>query len=330
MTAVILENVVEEVAENIYKIRIPMPFKLNHINAYLLQGPNQMALVDTGVPTAEAWDTMQEAFKALNLKMSDLTDIFVTHSHTDHIGQVHRLRREAPEARLLMHQRELELLHGRTTQTAEHEMREWLLMHDAKNLVNDWGGNSGKMFVPETKPQDVALAGGEAFVIDPATPGEWEIVWTPGHTAGHYILVNRSSKTMLSGDHLLGQISSNVGKYPGSTENPLGDYLNSLRKIAELDLQQVLPAHGLPIQDHRERVADLIEHHRIRLEKMYSNIEAGPTTAAAIVEKIWGDRLQGFDRYLALFETLSHLEYLVEEGKVVSEKHNEIIYFRAA
>lgn len=329
MTAVILENVVEEVSDNIYKIKLPMPFKLNHINAYLLLGLNQMAIVDTGVPTAESWDTMQEAFKALNMKMSDLTDIFVTHSHTDHIGQVHRLRREAPDARLQMHKRELELLHSSASETAQAKMREWLLMHDAKNLVSDWGGN-GRMYVPETKPQDVTLQGGETFAIDPATPGEWEIVWTPGHTAGHFILVNRTTRTLLSGDHLLGQISSNVGKYPGSTENPLADYLNSLRKLAELNLQQVFPAHGNPFNDPTERVEHLLEHHKTRLEKMYSHVEAGPITAAAIVEKIWSDRLQGFDRYLALFETLSHLEYLKQEGKIVSEEQNGIVYFRVA
>src|SRR6185436_8087190 len=114
-------------------------------------------------------------------------------------------------------------------------MREWLLSNGATELAEN--GTSGNYpYTPKLQPDDNVLDGGEKIALGEGPEGEWEIMWTPGHTAGHFVLHNRTRHMMLSGDHLLGQISSNVGKYPGSTADPLGDYLASLGKIAELDL----------------------------------------------------------------------------------------------
>ena len=328
----VIKNI-EEVAANIYKFRLPMPFRLNHINAYLLWENKQFTLVDTGLPGSTSWKALTAAFEALNLKIGDLTDIFVTHSHTDHMGQLERIREVAPQARLRIHQRELEMLQERTTNPTEFTQRmyDWLLSNGAAELASEeLGGNGRLMPVPTMQPADVAVSGGEKFSLGPTPDSEWQVMWTPGHTAGHFILHNASRRLMLSGDHLLGQISSNVGKYPGSTPDPLGDYLNSLQKIAALDLQKVLPAHGMPFDDYRERVAELTHHHHERLDKMYAAVEGKPTTAGEVVKYVWGDRLKDFDRYLALFETLSHLHRLVLDDKLVEEQQGGITYYKVA
>ncbi|MEI6044766.1 MAG: MBL fold metallo-hydrolase [Chloroflexota bacterium] len=322
---------IKEVANKIYKFRLPMPGRLDHINVYLLQENQRLALIDTGLPTPDSWKALNDSLEALNLHFSDLTDIFVTHSHPDHIGQLHRIRKHAPTARLHIHRVELSVLQERSSKPEEAEQRllEWFLSNGANEMaLNPPSGLFSP--TPELGTEDRPLAGGEKLVLSEGLEGTWEIIWTPGHTAGHFVILNRARRILLSGDHLLGGISSNIGKYPGSTVDPLGDYMNSLQKINELDLQEIFPAHGLPFKNYRERLAFLLEHHKHRLEKMYAAIEGQPVTATEVVKSIWGDRLDGFDRFLALGETLSHLERLVLEKRVIPEQHNNLTYYRVA
>lgn len=325
------ENNVREVSANIYSIRLPMPFDLNHINIYLLKENNRLALIDCGLDDEPSWTALESGLAALGIAPADLTDIFVTHSHPDHIGQFKKLRRLSPEARLFFHQREYDWLNLRATETATAVKRlgDWLLKNGVDYLDPMRLVQNGIGYLPELHADDVLLKGGEKLKLEPSdATGEWHVQWTPGHTAGHFVLYSPERQLMFSGDHLLSSISSNIGKYPGSTEDPLGDYINSLRAIAELDIKEVLPAHGQVFANHRERAAALIHHHEERLSKIWSALEKEPRNAAQIVYSIWGDRLKGFNQYLALVEVLSHLERLRREGRVQVEA-GATDYYRA-
>ncbi|MBN9386802.1 MAG: MBL fold metallo-hydrolase [Chloroflexi bacterium] len=335
------DTLVTEVAENLFRIRLPMPFGLDHINVYLLKEPDGVVLVDCGLDMPESHQKLDEGLAQLGLSPDRLTDIFVTHAHPDHIGQLERLRRLAPGAHLYLHRREYQPLQERLTdQTGvTHRMSNWLERNGVTQLSGGMAG-SGVNYLPEIHPGDRLLAGGESFRFDkpslanPTTQdriqGAWEVFWTPGHTAGHYVLYNRDRRLLLSGDHLLGSISSNIGKYPGSTDDPLGDFIASLEQIRHLDIGEVLPAHGPTFSNYLERIDDLEDHHQVRLGRIYAALEGGPRTAAQVVETIWGDRARGFHRILALGEALSHLERLRLEGRVVAEETSDRVWFRAA
>lgn len=333
---------VTEMAENIYRIRLPMPFGLDHINVYLLKETNRLALVDCGLNLPESWQKLDEGLAALGLTPNQLTDIFVTHAHPDHIGQLPRLRQLAPQARFYMHRREYNPLAERLADQAGVALRTqgWLERNGMPNVPVTNFLENDRVRLPELQVGDRLLEGGEVFPFErpigqpSPTPDQtsdgWEILWTPGHTAGHFVLYHQARRLLLSGDHLLGSISSNIGKYPGSTEDPLGDFINSLEYISHLDVQEVLPAHGHTFTNHQERIKDLITHHRKRLGKIYASLEHGPRTATQVVETIWGDRATGFHRYLALVEALSHLERLRREGRVTTEDAGALILYRAA
>src|SRR5438067_2003498 len=113
-----VDSLVTEVAANLFRIRLPMPFGLDHINVYLLKETNGLALVDCGLDLPESREKLDEGLAQLGLTPAQLTDIFVTHAHPDHIGQLERLRRLAPEARLYMHRREYQPLKERLTDQA--------------------------------------------------------------------------------------------------------------------------------------------------------------------------------------------------------------------
>ena len=61
-----------------------------------------------------------------------------------------------------------------------------------------------------------------------------QMVETPGHTPGHMCLYDADKKILFCGDHILGTITPNIC-IELSTENPLNDYLESLKKVEQLD-----------------------------------------------------------------------------------------------
>jgi glyoxylase-like metal-dependent hydrolase (beta-lactamase superfamily II) len=74
-----------EVAPGILWARIPLPFRLNHVNVYLIDDSDGWAILDTGIgndATRAAW----EVLAAGPLGGRRLTRLIVTHFHPDHIG----------------------------------------------------------------------------------------------------------------------------------------------------------------------------------------------------------------------------------------------------
>ncbi len=65
--------------------RLPVPGSLNHINVWILDDGEGVAIVDTGLkiaPAKEAWRSLL----AGPLAGRNVTRVFCTHFHPDHIG----------------------------------------------------------------------------------------------------------------------------------------------------------------------------------------------------------------------------------------------------
>jgi len=75
--------------------------------------------------------------------------------------------------------------------------------------------------------------------------------------SGHGVLV--------AGDAILGDITPTVGLYPASRPDPLGDYLQSLSRIAELSPSVALGGHGSVIAEPAARAREIAAHHDERL-----------------------------------------------------------------
>src|SRR5881394_912283 len=76
---------VVEVMPGVLWVRLKLPFRLNHVNIYLLADGDGYAIVDTGFgneETIEAWTKLFDG----PLKGQKITRLIVTHSHPDHVG----------------------------------------------------------------------------------------------------------------------------------------------------------------------------------------------------------------------------------------------------
>jgi glyoxylase-like metal-dependent hydrolase (beta-lactamase superfamily II) len=166
---------------------------------------------------------------------------------------------------------------------------------------------------------DVRLEDGEVYAFD-----RWRLqaVWTPGHTPGHLCMYEPNLRLMFTGDHVLPHISPNVSLHADQEgTSPLSDFRDSLRKVADYDVDLALPAHEFTIPDLGARCAVLLHHHDARLEEVRDAIGNAPATAREISQRVkWNtgpfDDFNIFMKRSALGETLSHLRLLQDEERV--------------
>ncbi len=108
------------------------------------------------------------------------------------------------------------------------------------------------------------------------------------------------------------RVTPHVGLYSqDSRPDPLGDYLDSLAKVANLPVTLVLPGHGEPFTDLAGRTTEITAHHNERLAYIISLLKEQPQHAHQLAEHLFPHRLQNDEtRRMAVAEVLSHLEYL--------------------
>lgn len=308
------ETRVREVLPGVHLLHLPLPMKPSIVNVYLLDGGDEWALVDTGMHTAESVAVFDAALARLGIAPQRIRTILCTHHHPDHFGSS-RAYKALTGATLYLHPAEWERAQTFLPSDRPADAVRFFLAHGiplqrfahVPRPRDIWGG------VYETVAPDLPLADGDEIAIGRRRV---QVVWTPGHAPGHCVIYLPAERAMIVGDHLLPKITPHVGVGPGTTGNPLGDFLASQRKIQGFDVAHVLPAHGGVFADHRRRAAQIIQHHEVRLRDIADIARRQPHNAYDIARHAFG-----FDsdspltyQFPATFETLAHLEYLRHAG----------------
>jgi len=125
---------------------------------------------------------------------------------------------------------------------------------------------------------------------------------------------------LISGDMLLPRISTNIGVWPSEPESsPVRQFLDALEayKVLPQDVL-VLPSHGRLFRGAHERVRQLTAHHHERLAETLAAC-ADPQSAADIIPVMFKRELDAHQTVFALGETLAHLHYLRDEGKLAAK-----------
>ena len=97
--------------------------------------------------------------------------------------------------------------------------------------------------------------------------------------------------------------------------NPLDDYLRSLDKFSSLPRDTlVLPSHGEPFSGLHDRIAEIREHHEMRLA-LLRNSERAAKSVWECASILFPRALDGYRALFATWETLAHIRYLEESGQ---------------
>lgn len=306
-----------EVCSGIFELRLPIPFEDGRINCFLLPaGGGAVDMIDCGMSSDESLGLLRTAVAELGGRGGHVRRLVVTHIHPDHYGGAGELT-DGQGAELYLHRLEVPMVHPRylEVETLVEEVGRYLEVHGVPHAEADFLKNASRHFREFVRPAPPALQLEGTEVLE-LGGRRLRAEWTPGHSAGHLCLFDLADGILFGGDHLLPDVSPNIGLHPQSTPNPLDDYLSGLRRLAGLHPVLVLPSHGRPFSTVGRRVDELEQHHRRRKEQILEVIGDRELDAYQVATAVWGRRRNLHDMRMALQEGLAHLQSLSFESKL--------------
>lgn len=298
--------------DGLFQIRLPMRGNpLRWVNGYIVEESDGLTLVDCGWKADDVLAALHEGLAAFDFALADVRRVLITHSHFDHYGLAGTLRR-AGVPDVMMHasdwERVQEIINRR---------------RDTDALENAYLARNG--YVPtetnEGPGSRAELTEPTRFLDDGDRVGRLRASWTPGHAPGHLCFADERSGMFLTGDHILDPITPHIGVWRDRSGDPLGDYVASLEKVAQIPASGALPAHGEPFANLHERVAAIQEHTMRREQLVLSIAGDAAVSAAEVAERLpWTRRerrfaeLSGWHQEFAMSETIAHLVHLQHRG----------------
>jgi glyoxylase-like metal-dependent hydrolase (beta-lactamase superfamily II) len=319
---------IKEIAGDFYMITLPMPFRLEHVNVYVIVHDGRITLFDTGLNTPETFTTLEVGLKRIGRSLHDIDRIFITHRHGDHCGLAARIK-AASGATILMSDVDHEFV--RIAEDQDRLIAELRLFYVRHGLGDEALALLGSIFKSFSKmigtfPLDHALLPGEIYTVGNRS---CEVIAAPGHSRGQVCFFFRTEGILLAGDHILPDITPNLSPDLFQTDfRPLERFLSSLTQVQRLPVTTVYPAHGRPFTNFLERITEIKDHHHERKGLMLASVRKGRKSACEVSVDIFGKDLPEFDQYLALNETYVHLVELIEEGLVQEEIEDNRCFYK--
>lgn len=307
-----------EVASGVFWLRMPLPFKLDHINLWLLKDGAGWVIIDTGFAddgVRAAWSQIIDGLDGA------VNRLIVTHFHPDHLGLATWLM-EKTGASLSMTSGEFLTAHAVWHEVGGHGARfmvEQFRQHglEQEQLAKfEQRGSGYRKSVPALPEKYDRLKAGDSVAVDGK---KWQIIIGHGHAPEHMALYCAELGVLISGDMLLPKISTNISVF-ASTPNAdsLGWFLESLDELAKIMPAEtlVLPSHGLPFTGVQTRVAALQLHHEDRLRALEETCEKAPKSAAELLETLFQRALDTHQTMFAMGEAIAHLNHLEHAGRL--------------
>ncbi len=313
-----------EVAPGVYWLRMGLPFALDHINLWMLRderdGVVGWSAVDCGIDnplTRQQWQAVLDK----HLQGAPLWRVIVTHMHPDHLGLGH----------WLCDQWKAELWISFT----DYQAAQLATMH-----LDSFGGEGAAFFfqshglhdpasldqvrarstyyadmVPKVPSHFHRLQDGQKLLIDGRT---WQCISGYGHAPEHMALYQADQGLLISGDMVLPRISTNVSVYDTEPQaDNLRLFLDSIDKFKPLPADTLtLPSHGKPFVGLHERIAQLHEHHRDRLEAVQQACSEKPCCAHDVLPVLFNRPLDLHQTTFAMGEAVAHLHCLWHAGRL--------------
>ncbi|MBW7881453.1 MAG: MBL fold metallo-hydrolase [Caldilineaceae bacterium] len=323
-----------EVARDIFQVRLPLPFALNHVNCYLLRDEDGWTVIDTALNYEPAIAGWRAALAELSISPRAIRRVILTHMHPDHFGLCGWFQAQSGAA-VYLSPRERDLaeytwLHDIPTEEHRTAVLRYLHSGGISPEISAFIGKQQDRLRELTLPHPARLCTIEAGATVKMGGRTFQAIHAPGHADGQLLFYAAEDRLLLCGDQVLLHITPNIGMWPTSEPNPLGRYLRSLDQLARLDVALALPGHHDLITNWQERIGELVVHHEERLDAMYEAARAG-ATALDVSRMVFNfSKFSPHEVRFAVAETLAHLEYLAEAGVLVRVEERERRLYRAA
>ena len=308
---------VVELAPGILWARFALPFRLNHVNIYLIRDHDGWVAVDTGVAddtTRAAWDALLDG----PLRDGGLTGLVVTHFHPDHVGLAGWLTERFG---MPLHMPRTEFLYSNAiTHRAIAPNPGFYESHglSAEAVDRVTGKGQGYLRMTTGLPSHYQrLQHGGTLAIGHRS---FQILTGGGHANEQAMLYCAEDRIFLSADQVLTRISPNISTEPSEPEaDPLGEFIASLAHLQEVIPADVLvlPGHHVPFTGLHVRCAELADHHAGRCALIADACRAAPRSAAELVPVVFERALDPQQMSFAFHEVVAHVNYMRGRGELV-------------
>lgn len=180
-------------------------------------------------------------------------------------------------------------------------------------LITESSKDQDITFTPERILIDGEIIANEYYSI--------EVIHTPGHASNHLCYLLKDEKLLFTGDHIMDGSTVVIASPDGSMQ----DYIDSLAKLKEYDLNKIAPGHGELI-DEPYAVVDWIIKHRFERESKVIDVlkQHNSGDLNTLVKDIYAD-VDAMLHPVAKWSLESHLVKLMDEG-VVTRKNDKFFY----
>ena len=307
------------VARGIRWLRMPLPFRLNHVNVFLVDDGDGVAIVDTGIgddTTRAIWEGL------LASEVGPVTQVVATHFHPDHVGMAGWLVHRTGTPLLMSQSDYLTSLNIQLDPEAldAEPYRSFYLSHGLGQAAAEQLLTSGHRYLrmltglPRTFRRLIA---GETLQLGAR---RFDVLSGGGHAPEQIMLHCADEKLLLVADQVLLRISPNISVQANDPMgDPLGIYLRSLAALrAEIPADTlVLPGHGVPFVGLHERIDELVAHHAARCEAIVDACRTQRLTAAELVPVVFGRAIDDPHQMgFALGEALAHANLLLRQSRL--------------
>ena len=299
-----------EVAPGVLWLRLPLPMKLDHVNAYALDEGDSWTIIDTGFASKRGraiWGKLLEG----PLAGKPVSRVIVTHHHPDHVGLAgwfieHGATLCIPRTGWLMARMlTLDVQETPNAETIKFYTRAGMDASVLEQRKSERPFNFADCVVPLPLGYS-RLIEGDTIKMGGRT---WDIRMGNGHAPEHATFWSRDDNIVIGGDQLLSSISPNLGVYATEPDaDPVTDWLQSCKTFqafAEPN-QIVLGGHKLPFTGLPTRLTQLIENHHGALKRLLAHLKE-PHSAGECFMPLFKRNIGPGEYGLALVEAVAHL-----------------------
>lgn len=325
---------VPEVAPGIRWLRLPLPYRLDHVNIYLIENEGGWTALDSGLGTDDCKNAWNAALSGPLLGQA-LKSLIVSHYHPDHVGLAGWL---CERFDLRMSMPRPEYLHSAMIQYAAPDHGEAVfrpfyarngLSPEATEIVLSRGHEYLRRTTGVPASYSRIKHGDTLAVAERA----FQVLTGGGHSLEQAMLYLPPERVFLAADQVIAKISPNVSVHPMEPDlDALGIYLASLRAIKASVAPDVLvlPGHGLPFHGLHERVDELIAHHAARCAEIAAACHDHPLSVAEIVPRVFTRPLDAHQTGFAFGEVLAHVNHMIGRAELRLEaNHGGVERYRA-
>ena len=308
-----------DVAPGVKWTRIPLPYRLDHVNVYLIEDGIGWALIDTGINTPEARAAWLRLFDG-PLEGITISRVIVTHHHPDHIGLAGWLCRRFNAPLLTSHSTYTGSL--LTTLDPGHlgseESRKFYYRHGMSEEFADQIATFGQAYLRQVSPLPTTylrLLHGDTLVLGQR---RFRVLSGDGHAHEQILIWCEDEGLFFAADQVLEKITPNIGVWSREPDgDPLGHFMRSLKRMAtEMpDDLLVLPGHRRPFYGLHARCEEILEHHEERCGLILEACAEGAKSVDELVPTVFHNRkLTAHEMSFAFGETFAHANRLIRRG----------------